>query len=572
MARPIEFKALPHDGRLWRIDWICALHPDPLRETPMVDIAISAGAEKGRERRIAHLSAAAWGHFLLRSEWIDGVRVREKTARMTSSTIALDISCSPVSLVTSFSKRHGVFVVPPTEYPIPPQGAASQLVVIERGDVEEFGDIVIPCTELFRAYFTTFGIVGFLILTGCLIEPPARRLWNPDRSRKDKKRVHLHLGTLVPNKAAQIVARIAYDEPMKVAAERIVADTIAAANGGKSFHLVCQVPIAGRTAWNVRGQQLNTGGWRRFFVYQMLTCSAELPFDTVTSRRNNPGGTKAKHEDKVRPYDGVVKVTKPAPHASIEVFEGADATNSYSPLEVLDCEDGLVTQKARLIALKHIDPYSKGGSLTISSSTSAKKFSSGAMMRGGQNAPITFDFLNDDKGPEDQPGTLSFFEKLLNNLESEGAKMGHLVKVHWTVMPMEWPLRREIAWTRFYTDTGVRPRRVIVARVKVDGSEFTLLEIERRTLTRSQTTLGVVGGLSVPDLYDAFYCIARGSGHVDEDNWRMLQLAPRFPLIRPIHHRAHTSLVYAQRIIARLRNHIDPGTGPVAGSDIANIA
>ncbi len=286
----ISFIGYPCDGRAWRNDAIGGILTVPTRATPMVQVQVSAASlVGGRDYKIIEMSVATWPRLVIGRTFLDAVQQHRTAALSQIVEVSLDVQEVTMHPLTVYDRYHGSYVIPPTDYRIRPELRRARVVVFERDASDGIGDLVVPCAELFRAYFGQIGIIAHLIISGVLVDAAADRIYDPARSSCIDGRAIIHLGKYIPNHAAQIVARIAFSPVANAVALRIIKDTIASQHGDGLFDLVAFPPFLGPTCWKVRGQPIGTHTRPRFLVHQLLRCTAPLPFTSLVSYRDNPG-------------------------------------------------------------------------------------------------------------------------------------------------------------------------------------------------------------------------------------------------------------------------------------------
>lgn len=530
----------------------------------MVRIAMSRPLERGRARRIFEISSDAWGHLLVGRTWTNGIRDGKHLPGYETVTAAVDIQPLTVQCVKAYERDRGLFVIPPSEYSIPAQFKDTTFALIRRGLPDHVGDIVIPCAELFRAYLATYSAVARLILAGHLIDG-SNRLYDPGRSENVNGDARIHLGMHVPDRAAQVIARIAFDKAAGDAASAIVRDMIAARFEVHEYNIVMRPPFRGVSDWTMTGQYIGTGGWKRFLVHQLQKCTAHLPFGTLESYRDNPGGSPTGDPNKGRAFNKVTKHAHGAQKGIVSIYDTSDPKLQDIDLDAFDADDALVTPRARHTVLKNRNPVRKGASITVSTAESAKTFAAGRKTRGSPHTGVSFNFVAEDKGLETRPGTLSYFESALSELAEIGPRVRHVVHVSPMPLMLEWP-GADVPWARIRgADNHFRARRVIVASVTIDADDhFVLFEIERRPRERSQATLAIVGEPSRSEIWKMFNASALGGGKLKDDAWLTLGLS-MFRRLKPIKHDPDNKPAdYAWRIFDKLRAELGSMQPPTA--------
>lgn len=440
MQRP-QLLSFPQDGRAWRIDWLGPLLTIPARKTPMVQLQISAESVSApREKRIIEVSVALLALLVVGTEWVDGIRLGTSSETRTTS-IEVDVQAKALQFAKAWGRMQATYVVPPAALSIARQINDTQVVVVRRALRDGIGDLVIPCTELFRAYFGRFSCVSYQILTGCLIDRGPGRLFDGRRCFWQDGAAYLVLGMHIKNTAAQDVARIAFEPIASETAQRIVSDMIAVSNGSGRYCLAMSPPFSGKSMWRVRGQSIGTAAWPRFLVHQLLGCTAMLPFHELHSYRDNPGGERTDEDAAKTAFANVVKQWRAAKDGLVTISDRFDPTSHEIPMSLFDDDIESIAPPLPHLTYRNPNPKRRSGSIITELPTTGKLFSSGVGVGTSSLTPVTIE-PTDVRG-ELESGTLAFFEHTVEAMQRPllATDLNVTIKTVHTTVPVEWKKR-----------------------------------------------------------------------------------------------------------------------------------
>lgn len=388
--REIRYGGFPQDGRLWRLDWVGNIHVQSRRVTPVVDVQLTALNWEGtnwrddlrghdvESRCIVQLSINLWPLLRVGSFWRDGVRDRHDAGQIVD--IPATVVSSNLSLIEAYDRRSEAgFVIPPFAHPLLHQMASTRALCVNV-DNERTRELIIPCSEIFRAYYGTSSRLAYHLLTGAFISDGYNRIYDPERSWFDGETCSVHLGHRIRNADAQVVSRLAFDPVGHANAQRIVSDTIAARAGKGSFPLICMPPFEARTDLQVRGKDLEDG---RFLVFEILRCTA--PFPGRFLRCERPRSTSDQRS---------------ASRKHVAKAELPDSTTDETAL-VENQDPGTMPLEATIIDIKTKPVFVLTGALDEEAADSqivpypreASRFAMGVGVDGGDCAPAELDTM-----------------------------------------------------------------------------------------------------------------------------------------------------------------------------------
>ncbi len=537
------------------IRWIGPIVKVRNAQNSVVHVQVEARDGERGLQNIVTADIGVWPMLLLGSRWRNGARVavtQENTYRANVEVTGH----SKVHFARAYDRLNGIYIIRPTEYRIDPFGKDSHLLIVRREIRDELGDLIVPCTELFRSYFGRDSKLASMILTGRI--HGGQKLYDEHRTLiEDDGRAFIVLGKEIRNALAPLIAFVAFDDAANEALSNIVRDT-AAAHEGDGYHVAMRFPVSARSVWTIEGTPVGTASEPRFLVTRLERWTADLPFSKLETYRENIGGRPSRPNAPQTAFAGVVKQARPAPGHDILVTAGVDASIEELPFPWVDDEISTWFPELKHIALQNPQPETRSGSQLIESRTPAISFSGSPGTSTGRGSSI--EFRPGDGLGNGRPGDLDYFLQTLEEMPSIAEDFGVALDVTHEVLRLEWSEREHVAWSRLRSRMGEeRARRVVVARLVVESQAITLFEIERRPkpVETTQETLALLGVYGDPEpevLDDIFYCCARSGGKFSGDLWRQLNLS-QFARIRILHNVRNTPKDFARRILVQIARH-----------------
>jgi hypothetical protein len=372
------------------------------------------------------------------------------------------------------------------------------------------------------------------------------------------------LGSTIPNSAAQLVARIAFDPFAQKAAHKIVGDMAAARINSHSHAMVALPPFQGDTQWTLIGERIDSTSWPRFLVHRIVRCTGPLPFRELESERENAGFSLDLRDTPAPRAPSIMHKPLPAdPHGIVDIFEEADPASHDIPFEIFDGQVEPVTAEVPHSLRAYSGPIGRRRKWTLLFTRKVQKFSSGV---GGVNrgySPVVLETLVASRG-DGTPGTLAYFDAVLSKMRRAAPPGVALSVLTHPTISMAWgTLYPDVRWARMSRARAARPRRVIVATVEICGQMMTLLEIKRREKETAQATLAFTGIFSSTQLAAVFYACALGRGVLRDSDWQELQL-PSFERLTFWHEAAKSPKSspehYATRIVSSIAKRLKGST------------
>ncbi len=302
-----EFAALPPGRHL--LAWMGPVRTVPERETPMVELQM-LGLESGVTTRVL-CAVTHWPVLRIGSIWENGRRVSKGLDRLEIATFDLEVGPWNHAIVKAYERYNTSYYIPPFVHMITRSFGDTRMVVFEAtGQPRVDVDVIIPCTEIFAAYYGTSSRIVYNLLTGGFTYEGNNRIYDPSRSWLRERVAFVQLGTRMLNADAHQIARLAFDPVANGNAKAIVRDTIAASNGGEPYMLTAVPPFHGRTRLRVAGISIKAlrtidgvmQEWPRFVVFQRssivpgrfrsMKCSSNAITGALTARSaaNRPRG------------------------------------------------------------------------------------------------------------------------------------------------------------------------------------------------------------------------------------------------------------------------------------------
>ena len=330
----VRISSFPQDGRLWRLDWVGRIHGrSGVRQTPMVDVQLTPVSWEGLRWRndqraydhsaslILAVSINLWPLLRIATFWKDGERVYGDAGDIIDVTA--DVTSETQLLSRAFDRLDGGRVlIPPFEHRLVEAMASTRVVRIRMED--ELAELILPCSEIFRAYYGQSSRLAYHLLTGAFVGDSYNQIYDPVESWIRDDECSARLGYRIRNSDALVISRLAFDPVANRNAKRIVTDTITSGAAGEPFALTCYPPFEATTDLQVRGRYLDGGA--RFLVYEIKRCTAPFPASTVRADRpQKKHGSPAS----TRPLMKTVAVGE-----IIMVDESSDPTSDILPEEI----------------------------------------------------------------------------------------------------------------------------------------------------------------------------------------------------------------------------------------------
>ncbi|MCC2606582.1 hypothetical protein [Planctobacterium marinum] len=190
-------------------------------------------------------------------------------------------------IVTSAKDKEGNFYLPFSEHSF---HSHCPRINCELIDFSHNTVILIPHYVILQAYFSKCSYVfRKLFQFGMVLD----EIFDPSKSHIDASgKAYVHLKTKTHDVAAAEVARIAFDPAANAAAKKVSESLALQSSQFEKQFLSPKTcfPFKAKTDLNLRGQWIKRGEslWT-FLAFEILSCSAPLPFSELEYFRDNPG-------------------------------------------------------------------------------------------------------------------------------------------------------------------------------------------------------------------------------------------------------------------------------------------
>jgi hypothetical protein len=563
-----EFEAFPPG--VYRLAWVGRIATVPNRDTPMVELGM-VPIDSADGATIVLASIAHWPEFQIGTIWSNGQRQGRSLVAQEVETFDLTIGPGTQQLVSAYHKEPHGFLIPPFSYQIAREFAATQLLLIPASrQLDVNTDIIIPCTEIMRAYYGTSSRLAYHLLTGGFTYEANNRIYDRSRSWLQDGVAFVQISARMRNSDAHQIARLAFDPVAHANTLGIVRDSIAASNANQPYSVSVSLPFHGPTRLRVAGVPITTKRrvdgewqtWTRFLALQVLHCTAAMPFDEVQFERDNPGAYGlARPQGRRLPTQSILDRQKS--EDPVAKIHEDDDPNADAPVIFIDYETPPVFEMTTVTRIARDDAGEVRSRVLLESADPATSFSGGSSSsRGGEHTNIQFEPISAGEGSDLDPGSLAYFRSAVEGLYEEAGKYSLDIIADFTVVPLRWTKDAgpRTGWANVREGERARPRRLAVVSVSFAEHNFILLEIERR----SGEKLSTLGIFSMEDttlphgvLERVKLVIVKNHGHLDNDErWNEHQLddVERLSLH---HHRSNVPATkYSARLLARMAERI----------------
>lgn len=163
--------------------------------------------------------------------------------------------------------------------------------------------IIVPCVEVFRFYYANSTPLTLALLAGGL-ETPANDLWNPEPELTYidpiSRAALIQLRMRMKDADAETIARICFSEYAQICARNIPKSITRNFVNHRGAVVEAYPPFCETTRWRVSGKAFKFDGEWQFLVYEILDCTAPLPFSSLGHDRDNDGRVQPEQESKER--------------------------------------------------------------------------------------------------------------------------------------------------------------------------------------------------------------------------------------------------------------------------------
>ena len=351
------------DDNYWRIDWFGYLRyfddTGIRRSEPLVDVFLSAFKSAPTSDSLNYKRSTAYDQArcvqvpisylrLLRlgDVWHKGSRVEVPRAKSMLATFRnIDINQHTTQTLRASSKNeHGSYILPFSYHPYHMKATQTYCEVIKLA-----GDrtLIVPHYVLLQAYFARSQYVFQQLFKFGIdfesIYDPSKSYLTPDGA------AFVLLKKWTHDVAATEVARMAFDAIAQSAVKSMSQQFAVQQANGEPVRPKTSFPFEGRTTLKVFGKwcPLNSGknSHQVFVVFDILSCSAQYPFNKLEYFRDNPGDKLKSQGSSKRKDNSGSNYQKPKPKVSssleIEAMPDQEPSNRLDELE-LEARQGTV--------------------------------------------------------------------------------------------------------------------------------------------------------------------------------------------------------------------------------------
>jgi hypothetical protein len=293
---------VPHDDRLWRLEFPGSIIRAAERRTPMVQVGLTPFASRKLSRASLEsernfdkdyitrgfAATSDFGFLRAGSFWINGVPCKAFPPYELRDFV-IDVSEATSTLLDAYQPMGKHFLIPPFLRNVP----FKHTYFVALKPITSSTTVLIPCTEIFRFYYSGIsGKLGTAILDGTyeterwkVVNEKASSWPNKDGSALVRR------GPFVNDDDAIDVARLTFSSYAQSQAHFIFASL---PSNGDEAGIQARLPYEGRTKLRVRGMEFSGALGRTFLVLVIERCSGPMPFaHLVYERENEPNPEKA---------------------------------------------------------------------------------------------------------------------------------------------------------------------------------------------------------------------------------------------------------------------------------------
>lgn len=515
-----------NDSQYWRVDWFGYISYEDKngdrRSTPLVSVYLSPlvkhpskihaiesiNSSNYKSSRKVEVPVAYLMLLRLGDIWHKGnLYASPRYKQLTANNISFLNNEGLETLKVSHRDNQGNFLVPFNFHPYHQHAPSAYCEVFTSGDTT----FIVPHWVILQAYFSS---CSYLFEQQFRFGLALNTIYAPNESFIKDGHGELQLKKQVHDVAAKDVARIAWDSQTNKAYKMVSNSLSTANNNGRNITPKTQFPFSSTTNLKMKGKELPYKGSnqtsRALFVYQILSCTAQYPFESLTFYRDNPG--KVDEEDRGSPPKSGNGTSRPRKVPSTnEKTELTPALEPNSQLEKLL----LTTQKrTSLLGADNIkvekkyknlsSPENNQPSHVVNEHVDTGNFGQGNNY--GNGAPISMSQSQEKDKTEkketfifpEKPCRLNVFRRLCNKI----AKLNNVKNVSFIAVNnhLSYQQGSYSYFPRTFTPTGrdrtwryldyikssstdkQKHRRVLIIKITVGSTSLYLLEIERRVV------------------------------------------------------------------------------------------
>lgn len=524
-----------HDDQYWRIDWFGYLSYEDKtgdrRSTPLISVYLSPLVK--HPSKIHAIESINSSHYkssrkvevpvtyliLLRlgDIWHKGnIYASPRYKQLTASNVSFLNNQNLETLKVSHRDNRGNFLVPFNFHPYHQHAPGAYCETFTSGDTT----FIVPHWVILQAYFSS---CSYLFEQQFRFGLALDTLYAPHESFIKDGHAELQLKKQVHDVAAKDVARIAWDFQASKAYKMVSNSLSVANNNNCNITPKTLFPFSSTTNLKMKGKEFPYKGpnqtSRALFVYQILSCTAQYPFESLTFYRDNPGkidgksgGTPPKSESE-KSWTYKVPRTK----EKTELIPAQEPNNQLNKLllttpigtTLLGGNTIKVEKKYRNLSSsennqpshlihEHVDTGNFGGGNNRGNGAPISMSQSQEKDKSTKKDPFIF---------PSKPCRLNVFRRICNKIAklknvnniSFIAVNSHLSNQHgsYSYFPRTFtPTGRDRTWRyldyiKSSSTDKQKHRRVLIIHITVGSTSLYLLEIERRVV-KSENSFGWV--------------------------------------------------------------------------------
>jgi hypothetical protein len=499
---------VPHDGRLWRLDFLGAVFRAHNRVTPMVELSLTPYKPPIQSRKILEsqssydydrsVNAAAavsdFGFLRVGSFWIGGVPHR-RFPNYERREFTVDVSRSSTSFYRAYHNADRRFLIPPFVYRIP--FSDSRLVALPT--VEPISTLLIPCSEVFRFYYCgASGKFGTAILDGTYLTRRSKIVNQRASSWPDADGVAvLRRGEYVNDDDVVEIARTTFSSYAREEADFIFTSM---AGAGCKSQIQARLPFEARAQLVVRGIAFAGPLGPTFLAFVIESCTGPMPFQhLIFERDNEPNPDRAEALSASQRNVGTLRAPPTQPPVSVSYTQQSDP-NSEERATMLS---GLLSAHRYKTEydVKHRarDAVTTGGRGTRREEEIEAPYASGTRVGDAGAHPAEFTLGKEERG---QPPELEDFWHAIDELKARRRDI-EVRRIETYSFPVGSAAKGQASRRRTWPFIDGRKRKIrrhaAIAIALTAAEAHVLIEIERRPCQNGEEheyfqTIIVTGG------------------------------------------------------------------------------
>lgn len=500
-----RIKEFPKDGRVWRIDWLGAVHRTAAEV--LIDVVLSPvidGVTQPRKQdhfdsespQKIGIGVGQLPFLSIGSLWCDGRRLKQ-AAGFPKELVGVDIGRSQVKLIDAGTvlseapdKR---WLIPKFSHRLPMSVWPSRCFAIEyNGD--PYG-IVLPVTEAIRFYYAVSTDLAHITFNGS-IQHNLNSIIDTDVSGllADSSRMVLRLRQWLADDDGWVIGRVLANQDAREGIMRVYDSLMKSSANSAATFPECGLPFVGRTQWSTRGVELpgEKGGPKRWLIHELTWCTAPFPFEDLEVMRDNDGrqgdpSADIPDEEKKPAWTRPKKTASLEPEAELQSDEPPEKATEVVDIPLASDRFAALKGKKVIKTDKAQCKY-KGSSFRESQITAVL----GTGEAGWTETGVTPLNVTWQREVERRASLPASFETVLQIVDALNEMPGIKAKVRSPGASTEFlPLTeasRKRQWA--YLDSSRHTRRhVLIVDIDCDGRVGCLVEYERREGEKSRAAL-----------------------------------------------------------------------------------